>query len=296
MEHAYRKDDFFGKGYVYVPSEKGSYIILEENEYNELIHNLDVYRFWCEVEKEKGEKRVAEAKEEAEKKIAEATAEAEQKMKEMLRVYKQQIDDKAALLVGEVAADRNRVEKELELQKDLNKNLKRIARERANQDRKIITKKEHDGYLVLESCQWTEHYRYRFTDDEYARLSDDIRKKHPDGYYEKRTASVWRSVLQTPYDASLPIAQIRSQVEGTDLCEIGILASVGCPYKLKSGYNGMYQQTYDDDGHEKNLLYRWDFKADYRTGLWEVIIYTTKSLRVPPERRPYRNRDKGRKK
>ena len=47
----------------------------------------------------------------------------------------------------------------LEKEKNKNKNLIRILREHANQRRGICPKKDHDGYIVLESRQWTEKYK-----------------------------------------------------------------------------------------------------------------------------------------
>lgn len=35
-----------------------------------------------------------------------------------------------------------------------------------------------------------------------------------------------------------------------------------------------------------NGMYKWQYKANYKMGLWEVEIFTTKSLRVPDYRRP----------
>lgn len=51
--------------------------------------------------------------------------------------------------------------------------------------------------------------------------------------------------------------------------------------------NGTYMEFGNsEDGYEQNGLYKWQFKANYRSGLWELEIFTTKSLRVPEHRRP----------
>lgn len=293
MEYAYKETGFMGK-VVYKPSpgDSGSHVVLSKEEYDKLQHDIAMYHAWYDSEKKSHEEDVANEKRKAEKKVNEAYESAQRQLEE----YKSQANARAAQLVREARDDKSRVEKELEKQINLNSNLKRIARERANQDRNITPKKEHDGYLVLESSQWTEHYKYQLTDDECNQLNKNIRKRYPDGYYEKRSALVWRSVLQTPYDASLPIAQIRGQVEDVDLWDSKILISIGCYGMNKNESNGVYGQSFDEEGNERNHLYRWDFKANYRTGFWEVIIYTTKSLRVPPERRPYLNGDKKRQK
>ena len=295
LEYAYKKTTgFMGKNYVYEPSSAGtgSYVVMPKDEYDQLKHNYAAVELQLSSEKQNHAEDVDKAKQEAEKQVSEAYEIATQKLEE----YKKIVDAKSARLVNEVREDKSRMEKDLEQQMSLNKHLKRIARERANRDRKIKPKKEHDGYLVLESIQWTEYYKYQFTNDEFKNLSKAIQRRYPDGYYEKRSASVWRSVLQTPYDASLPIEQIRDQVEDTDLWYSGILDSIGCVSMSKNENNGKYSRSFYDTGDEKNHLYRWDFKANFKSGFWELVIYTTKSLCVPPERRPYLNRDKDEKK
>ena len=136
----------------------------------------------------------------------------------------------------------------------LNKNLKRICRERANSDRNITPKKEHDGYLVLQSREWRE------------RLSD------------RRMVRTWKSVIQTPYDASIEPKVIEKQVYG-DLID-GVLVDIGCLHYVLPEDNGKY--TYEDDG---SVMYCWRYSADYKSGYWCVIIYTTRPLVVPVERR-----------
>lgn len=136
----------------------------------------------------------------------------------------------------------------------LNENLKRICRERANSDRNITPKKEHDGYLVLQSRDWGE------------RLPD------------RRMVRTWKSVLQTPYDASIEQSVIEKQIL-EDLTE-RVLIDIGCLHYVSLEDNGTY--TCVDDG---NVLYCWRCSADYKSGYWCVIIYTTKPLVVPLERR-----------
>lgn len=136
----------------------------------------------------------------------------------------------------------------------LNDNLKRICRERANSERNITPKKEHDGYLVLQSREWRE------------RLPD------------RRMVRTWKSVLQTPYDASIEQSVIEEQIL-EDLTE-KVLVDIGCLHHVSPENNGIY--TYVDDG---SVMYCWRCSADYKSGYWCVIIYTTKPLVVPLERR-----------
>ena len=180
---------------------------------------------------------------------------------------------------------------DLQNEKNLHRNMMRIMKERANQTRGIKPKKQHDGYLVLESRQWVERYMVETwdTDDHKKRYSEDRRTAIRQGYLqvEQKTANVWKSILQTPYDASIPLNQIRSKVEDDDLWAGGILKDIGCPCMCENAANGTYMEFGNsEDGYEQNGLYKWQFKANYRSGLWELEIFTTKSLRVPEHRRP----------
>ena len=242
----------------------------------------------------KAEDAVSQAKRDAETRVQQAYASANKQLKQ----YQEEADQKAerrvsaALEARKEAENRlleaveraERAEAELKRQKYLNGNLKRIARERANQDRNIRPKKEHDGYLVMSSRQWVENYEYTYTDEEYEALDYQFKRSHPKPYKERRKADVWKSIIQTPYDASLPLDQIRGQVES----EIGdVLDSIGCQSWLKPEYNGeFYDFGTNEEGYPKNGMYKWKYQANYKAGFWELEIFTTKSLRVPENRRP----------
>lgn len=182
------------------------------------------------------------------------------------------------------------LQEQLQSEKYLYRNMQRIMREKANQARGISPKKAHDGYIVLESRQWEERYTEELWDTE------DHRKRYGDpenrgyaikkGYLrrERRTAEAWRSTIQTPYDASLPIGQVKSRIE-EEICDV--LKDINVEIRLKAEYNGTYYDFgMNDEGYKKNGMYRWTYKANYRAGLWELEIFTTKSLRVPENRRP----------
>ena len=58
-----------------------------------------------------------------------------------------------------------------------------------------------------------------------------------------------------------------------------VLTSIGCDKYVLPEDNGMIPD--DDD----SVMYAWRCSADYRSGYWTVLIYTTQPLIVPPERR-----------
>lgn len=183
-----------------------------------------------------------------------------------------------------------KVKAELRNEKSLNTNLVRIMRERANQARGIRPKKNHDGYIVLSSRQWTEKYTEEVWDSEaHAEKygNDEYRiQAIKQGYLrlEKKTANTWRSTLQTPYSASLPVEPVRARVKK----EIGkVFADIGVENHIeeanKDNCNGRQIPDYEECA---NMLYRAQYSANYKTGFWELTIYTTKSLHVPENRCP----------
>ena len=163
-----------------------------------------------------------------------------------------------------------KVKAELRNEKSLNVNLLRIMRERANQARGIRPKKNHDGYIVLGSRQWTEKYTEEVWDS-------DLR-------LEKKMVNTWRSIIQTPYSASLPVEPVRARVKK----EIGkVSADIGVEYHIDEAKKDNCHDWQIPDYEEcANMLYRAQYSANYKTGFWELTIYTTKSLRVPENRCP----------
>ena len=252
-------------------------------EYKELWGEVRTAQKDAAYVRSEAEKNVSEIKKKAKETIAEyrkkAEADADRRVEEARNVVRK----------GEQKAEnlRKQLEEANEIiknEKHLNENLMRIMRERANQSRGIKPKKQHDGYLVLGSRQWKEKYNVEIWDTEdhmirYSRNPGAARRK---GYLrtEHKTADVWKSVLQTPYDASIPLEQVQYRVEEEDLWKKGILKDIGCTGMHESYANGRF------DKNEKNELYRWVFKANYRSRLWEIEIYTTNELNVPEYRLP----------
>jgi hypothetical protein len=183
-----------------------------------------------------------------------------------------------------------KVKAELRNEKSLNTNLVRIMRERANRARGIRPKKNHDGYIVLGSRQWTEKYMEEVWD------SEEHAEKYGNGEYrshavkqgylrlEKKIVNTWRSIIQTPYSASLPIEPVRARVKK----EIGkVSADIGVEYHIdETNKDNCHDWQIPDYEECANVLYRAQYSANYKTGFWELTIYTTKSLRVPENRCP----------
>jgi hypothetical protein len=270
-----------------------------EKKYNELYLNID--KHFADREKqlendrlEAAKQDVADLKElkmqlqkEADAKIAKSIKDANQKLAKasetdrnaLLRLQKAQDMEKSnearekALKAREDAytvREQNIIEREQAISGQLAsaQNVYRIMRERANAARGIVPKKSHDGYLVLNSRQWKERY-----------------SAIVNGKKAQSSANVWQSVLETPYDVALAADQIRTQIEN-DLKLI--ISDIGCHCMVPEKDNGKYKTNMEkiENSREKNVLYKWDLVANFKSGLWLLEIYTTKSLRVPESRRP----------
>lgn len=152
---------------------------------------------------------------------------------------------------------------QLQVQKNLNINLKRIAKERANAKRGLV-KKEHSGYVVLNSGQY----------------------KQKNG---RDVVSAWKTLLQTPFDASIPFHQAEEEII-EDLWQGGVLYDLGVRDAQSGNNNGEYKIWLEtiENGKRREIcgLYGWSFKANYRSGFWEMDLYHTKSIKVPEEYRP----------
>lgn len=139
--------------------------------------------------------------------------------------------------------------------KALNGNLIRVMTERANVLRNVRPKKSSDGYIVLSSREWTEY------------LGDG------------ETADVWKTAIQTPFDASMERSSVDRQILD-DLRE-KVLSDLNCDVSTEE--NGEYPEACDR--RFSSVMYRWKMIADYRSGFWIAEIYTTDELHVPLARR-----------
>ena len=70
-------------------------------------------------------------------------------------------------------------QQESALQRELNANLLRITKERANAERGLKPKKEHNGYVVLTSVEKESRYK--------------------DSYGHPQTITLWETAMETPY-------------------------------------------------------------------------------------------------
>lgn len=132
-------------------------------------------------------------------------------------------------------------------QEILNKNLLRILRERANADRSITPKRQHHGYIIL--------------------CSQQLIKK--DNIKCSEVAIVWKTQLQTPYPLNLKSSEIKDQIF-KDFVENNIFVEMG-----------IYTDSLDIKTECEVNLQQYLFRANTRTGYWEIELYTSGEIIIP---------------
>ena len=186
-------------------------------------------------------------------------------------------------IIAKLREELSQAKAEVENVSGLNKNLIRIMTERANQARGIHPKKQHEGYVVLECRQWTEKYVEEVWDhpDHKVQYDNDegraFAKKKRYLMLEHKAANVWKSRIQTPFDASIPLEYFRKEAMGS---LDSLVRALGVTHF--SSMLGKYMGFEDGSLEEKrNTMYRIRCNANYREGFWEVEIFTTRALVVP---------------
>lgn len=182
--------------------------------------------------------------------------------------YKQKADADALAVKTKATQEVAEAEAERDRQTNLNKNLLRITRERANARRGLQPKKEHHGY----------------------RFSGKIMQTKTISGYDKKTgaiyADVWTATLETPYDGTIPINQIRDLIFDDLMGVDGILEKLYVKYWKIKGTSTLWKGTYADaikDSNDQNYLFDYKFMVNPKSGLWEIQITTTKSIRALSE-------------
>lgn len=223
-----------------------THVIVTLDEYGELLNDVRQAQRSAQMAKEEAAGQIARTKQEA---AAAARKSAEN----------------AANRVREVEGLLDEEKRRRAYQERLNANLLRISKERANADRKLKPKKTHTGYVVTYSAE--KEYRYR---------------------ERKTTESVmlWETVLQTPYSVDFTEEQAKEQTRelfrknesgGWLIQRIGINANYGGPYEKM-----IYDRDWAD-WKEYNVLLEQKYRANYKTGYWELVFTHIKALGVVPE-------------
>ena len=245
------KDGAFG--YKAVPGGHSdpecTHVILTLKEYDKLLQ-----------EKARAEQEARSTKYSAEREIEEAKRAARYTAQKAAEEARQTVAGIESALAAEKADNVH--------QRALNANLLRIAKERANADRKLKPKKEHTGYVVV--------------------FSEEIDHQYKDGNRHVKRVLLWKTVIQSPYVVDFPEAQVRKQIleELLQEDEDGhrLIGRLGISGIYNKGYGSMIEDSrWCAEPDKYNLMIKPKFKANFRDGYWEVICLHTKPLDVVPK-------------
>lgn len=240
-------------GYTDVPEGQSdpncTHVILELEEYEQLLKEIkDAERETAKV-KRAGETALRKLKNETDDKIWEAQEAARKTVEE---------NTKELVLA----------QREMAYQKDLNKNLLRVAKERANADRKLTPKKEHTGYLVVSSGEKETSYK--------------------DGNRNLKKKVLWETVIQSPYSVDFTEQQVRRQITEELLRRneegIRLIDQIGIDGLYSKGYGSLlYDRDFCQEPERYNIMLKPKFRENFRAGYWEVIFFHTKPLGIVPK-------------
>lgn len=238
-------------GYKEVPGgytdQECSHIILTKKEYDQQLREISAAKQEALNARYNADREIQEARNYAKNQIAAAESAASKKVADLERA---------------LAAE----QKESALQRGLNANLIRIAKERANADRKLKPKKEHTGYVVVASME--KEHRYK------------------DGNRRWHSVMLWETVLETPYAVDLEVAEVRRLIQELfqkDEAGNWLIQRIGINGNYPKGYAEMIDdKDWREDYRQYNVMLERRLKANYRTGFWEISFLHTKSLAAVP--------------
>lgn len=223
-----------------------THVVLTAEEYSKLLSDL------------------RRAKEETQSTIAKANSEVAAYKKNAEEVIKQERDN-AQKRIEAFQSDLKKSEVEIHRLNDLNANLLRISKERANAKRGLKPKKTHNGYLVLDSSQQNYIFRYWVNG-----------KANTDEF------SCWKVRIQSPYDSSISYSTITKNIHDDLVKVFGNSLGINSICDASKYKHSEFQEMWNSD---KNFIFKTSYKSNYRNGLWEVEYLVRSDIKVPEDMR-----------
>lgn len=239
-------------GYKTVPEEyahiEGTHVIMTKQEYQNLLNEVS-----------QANDNASRAKKDAADKIAKHEREAIEKYNKVV--------DQANETIRSLNASLAAANEDADYFQGLNENLLRIARERANADRKLKPKKEHTGYVVLSSTEKEQGY--------------GVGKN-------RKTVRVWETVLQTPFSVDFTQAEARRQSREFHTKDQGgqwMIGRLGIDAVCFKSFSAMISEN--PDWEKRNIVFTKRMRGNYKGKYWEMTLTHTLPIgRVPEDMRP----------
>jgi len=189
--------------------------------------------------------------------------------------YKRSADAKIVEIRAQADQRVNEAQDEMNIHKDradsfenMNRNLIRVATERANVKRGLKPKKQHSGYLFLNAEDWI----YSCECQHSTKSSRTVVIKLP----------CFKVRLQSPYDIAIEIDAAR------DMIYNDIIKRLGGKMGISTTYENDFI-SYDEnevrkiwDG-EETFMFRLFCKANFQKGLWELDFFSRDMPIIPKD-------------
>lgn len=189
-------------------------------------------------------------------------AENKKEISKITRAAKEEVEKAKKITQKKINDISNRLDEARQQTKQLenmNTNLIRIAKERANATRKIKPKKEHNGYILLNADQ-----------------SNFLYKEKINRQIQTFNLPCWRIRLQTPFIISLDLETVKKLV--IDDWEQG--KTIHVPQFYQNGTIEKideYSKIQELWKRPKNFIFKTTLKINAIKGFWEVE-YTTRDM------------------
>ena len=155
------------------------------------------------------------------------------------------------------------LKKDLKNANNLNSNLLRISRERANQDRNLRPKKAHNGFIILNR----QSIPYK--------LYSNVYKAKKPNFIE---VECFKTKIQTPFNASVNLNLIRDEIVKAFkniMSEFGIDSCYDYYSISNVSLSNLKEHFYNSN---ENFIFKECFIANFKSNLWQIDIYTKKAI------------------
>jgi hypothetical protein len=228
------------------PDKPATHVILTVEEYNDLKSDIRQAKNETQATINKSNSQVADYKLKAETIIKNERSEAQKR-------------------IEAIQSDLNKATNEIHRLNDLNANLLRINKERANAKRGLKPKKEHHGYMVIDSQQYNYVFRYW------------VRAKA-----NSEDFPCWKVRIQSPYNSSIPFDTIHENIYDDSIKIFGSKLGLNSICDVSTYKFQDFKEMWDSD---KNFIFKTSYKANIKSGLWEVEYLVKSSITVPEDMR-----------
>lgn len=147
------------------------------------------------------------------------------------------------------------LENQVNTQAEFNENLKRICRENANAKRKLTPKKKHSGFVLKQSSETL-----------YA--PQGSRTRYP----------VFRTTIETPYSVSMELSFCKSNA-----WEDGLVNYFDSTW-VEPAPSLELKAITGDDTKKMNFAFKFIWRANYKSGLWEVDCFHLQQVCIDVEK------------